>query len=250
MNDARAILRTAAAYSSMQANGALIPEALLLAILYDPAIHETAAPATEETRLRRALLESQDARGDQGWSSRARAAYQRGWKRAYARERERPIAERLGERLRLHTRPEGKIPAFLAPAGRLSMGDLIVGLGGAGEIVDEILGARRLNASLFDEESPLPAVGSLDGVADDALVDVVMMNDDVTPMAFVVQTLEEHFDCTQMRALSLMYRVHVCGRARVATLPRAEAERRLAAVTERSSAAKHPLTLVVGPRAQ
>jgi ATP-dependent Clp protease adapter protein ClpS len=247
--DARAALLTAAAYSSTQANGALIPEALLLAILYDPSLHDTAGPVAEETRLRRAMLESNETRDDQGWSPRARAAYQRAWKRGWARERERPIGERLGDRLRLLTRPGSKIPAFFTRSGRLSVGDLLDGLSGAGDVVDAILRTRALNPHSFDDESPLPGVAPLDGIADDALVDVVLTNDDVTPMKFVVAALEEHFACTQMRALSLMYRVHVCGRARIARRARAEAERCVAQADEAARAAGHPLAFTLGPRA-
>jgi len=249
-NDARAALRTAAAYSTTHANGALVPEALLLAMLHDPAFHVVAGPLAEETSLRRAILESKEARDDRGWSLRARAAYQRAWKRAYARERERPIAERLGDRLRLIARPGAKVAAILTQSGRLSVGDLFVGLEGASEVIDEILRARSIHPLLFDVEAPLPGVGLLDGVGDDADVDVVMMNDDVTPMPFVVQVLEEHVGCAKMQALYLMYRVHTCGRARIARLSRADAERRVAAVRDAAKAAGHPLAIVFGPHAR
>ena len=247
--DARAVLRAAASFTLTQMHGAVVPEAILLALLYHPAIHDAPGMVAEEERLRRAILASTEPRDAQGWSARGKRAYQRGWQRAYARDRERPIVERARERLRLVTGASEKIPAFFAPAGKLGLGDLIAGLETASEDCDAVLRARALDPERFYEDTPLPEVGPLDGVADDAPVDVLVMNDDVTPMKFVVEALEQHFGCAQLQAMVLMYQIHVRGRARVARFPRAEADRRVETARAAASAAKHPLVFRHGPRA-
>lgn len=49
------------------------------------------------------------------------------------------------------------------------------------------------------------------------LYDVVMLNDDFTPMDFVVDMLRIHFDKTEEEATALMLLVHKTGRSVVAT---------------------------------
>ncbi len=60
------------------------------------------------------------------------------------------------------------------------------------------------------------------------LVRVIIHNDDVTPMDFVVNVLERIFFIDRPTAISIMYTAHYSGMAYVQTLPRAEAQKRIA----------------------
>ena len=57
---------------------------------------------------------------------------------------------------------------------------------------------------------------------------VLIHNDDVTPMDFVLNVLETIFFLSAPDAVNVMYTAHYTGIAYVQTLPRAEAENRIA----------------------
>lgn len=242
------LLRMASALSNVQAHCAMTPEALLLSLLCDPAIEDLEAPLVEEPELRRAILESDEPRDDVGWSSRAKQAYQRAWERARAREQQRPIGERMRSSFEAVATRSGRVPVVVAFSGKLSVGDLIHGLSGASPLVDQVLRRRALDPARFDDEAPLPEVGYPAEVADDALVDVVALNDDVTRMDFVVDALQKHFGRSPLQATYLMYRIDACGRARVSTCTRRLAEQRIDAAYEEARPLGFPLAFVYGPR--
>src|SRR5512147_537890 len=56
---------------------------------------------------------------------------------------------------------------------------------------------------------------------------VIIHNDDVTPMDFVVNVLTSIFLLSQPDAVDVMYTAHYKGAAYVQTLPKSEAERRI-----------------------
>jgi ATP-dependent Clp protease adaptor protein ClpS len=56
---------------------------------------------------------------------------------------------------------------------------------------------------------------------------VIIHNDDVTPMDFVVNVLTSIFFLNQPDAVEVMYTAHYRGAAYVQTLPKSEAERRI-----------------------
>ena len=56
---------------------------------------------------------------------------------------------------------------------------------------------------------------------------VIIHNDDVTPMEFVLDVLRQIFLLAGARAVQVMYTAHFHGSAYVATLPRLEALRRV-----------------------
>ncbi len=58
-------------------------------------------------------------------------------------------------------------------------------------------------------------------------VRVIIHNDDVTPMDFVVHVLERIFFLGQKDALDIMYTAHFSGMAYVQTLPKSEAQNRI-----------------------
>lgn len=56
---------------------------------------------------------------------------------------------------------------------------------------------------------------------------VIIHNDDVTPMDFVVHTLKTFFYLSNLKATEIMMTAHFSGSAYVQTLPKSEAEKRI-----------------------
>jgi ATP-dependent Clp protease adaptor protein ClpS len=73
------------------------------------------------------------------------------------------------------------------------------------------------------------------------LYNVVFLNDDKTPMEFVVHVMQEFFDLDFDEATKLMLRVHHEGKAICGTYERDEAETRLAAILALAHKHNHPL---------
>jgi ATP-dependent Clp protease adapter protein ClpS len=245
---AGALLQTASALSNVHRHHAMTSEALLLALLCDPLLTDPMAAIAEEPELRRVVLESDERPNKVGWSERAFTAYTAAWKRASARERQRAIGERARSVWGAMTSGNRLVPMVLALSGTLSVGDIIHGLSGEGGLSAEILRQRSIDPARFDGEAPSPEVSYPAALAEDSVVDVVCINDDVTPMPFVVELLERHFGLDALRATYCMYRVHACGRARIATCTRRLAEQRIDAALEEARGAKLPLAFVYGAR--
>ena len=75
--------------------------------------------------------------------------------------------------------------------------------------------------------------------------DVVLLNDDQTPMEFVVVVLERFFGMTRLEAQSQMLHIHHEGRAICGTYPCEEAEKKVADVLAFAGKHKHPLQCVL-----
>lgn len=70
---------------------------------------------------------------------------------------------------------------------------------------------------------------------------VVMLNDDYTPMEFVVETLELFFGANRERATQLMLQVHTQGKAICGVYTRDIAETKAAQVNQFARDHQHPL---------
>lgn len=70
---------------------------------------------------------------------------------------------------------------------------------------------------------------------------VVLLNDDYTPMEFVVHILEEFFDMDRPRATRIMLTVHTQGKGICGVFTREIAETKVAQVNEYSRKHQHPL---------
>ena len=79
------------------------------------------------------------------------------------------------------------------------------------------------------------------------LYKVVMLNDDYTPMDFVVEVLETFFGLDRERATSVMLTVHTQGKAVCGVFPRDIAETKAAQVVDYAREHQHPLMCQVEP---
>lgn len=76
---------------------------------------------------------------------------------------------------------------------------------------------------------------------------VIIQNDDVTPMDFVVLVLRVFFGLGFERAMAIMFTAHNEGRAHVATLPFEEAQERVYQAHDAARAEGFPLTFYLEP---
>ena len=78
-----------------------------------------------------------------------------------------------------------------------------------------------------------------------ALYSVVLLNDDYTPMEFVVDVLETLFQKSPAEAYRIMMQVHVNGRGVAGVYPWEVAETKVDALLSRARAAGHPLQATI-----
>ena len=74
-----------------------------------------------------------------------------------------------------------------------------------------------------------------------AMWQVVMYNDDYTPMEFVVDVLEQIFGLNYERATQIMLKVHTEGRGVCGIFPRDVASMKVEQVVDRAREHQHPL---------
>jgi ATP-dependent Clp protease adaptor protein ClpS len=80
---------------------------------------------------------------------------------------------------------------------------------------------------------------------DPTLYKVVLLNDDYTPMQFVVDVVESVFQKSPAEAYRIMMQVHLNGRGIAGVYPWEVAETKAAAVTALASEAGHPLRTTI-----
>jgi ATP-dependent Clp protease adaptor protein ClpS len=73
----------------------------------------------------------------------------------------------------------------------------------------------------------------------------VLLNDDYTPMQFVIDVVESVFQKTPAEAYRIMMEVHVSGRGVAGVYPWEVAETKAATVTAMASRAGHPLRTTI-----
>ncbi|MBX3701281.1 MAG: ATP-dependent Clp protease adapter ClpS [Dokdonella sp.] len=78
-------------------------------------------------------------------------------------------------------------------------------------------------------------------IARPPLYQVVLLNDDFTPMDFVIAVLETFFGMERERATQVMLHVHTRGKGVCGVFTREVAETRVSQVNEFSRAHQHPL---------
>jgi ATP-dependent Clp protease adaptor protein ClpS len=75
--------------------------------------------------------------------------------------------------------------------------------------------------------------------------DVLLLNDNDTPMEFVVIVLERFFGMPHGIAVAYMHRIHNTGKAICGTYLREEAEKKVADVLAFAAEHKHPLQCIL-----
>ena len=76
---------------------------------------------------------------------------------------------------------------------------------------------------------------------------VLLLNDDYTPMEFVVETIQRFFNKTREQATQIMLKVHTEGRGVCGVYPQDIAETKMQQVSMAAKEAQHPLQCVVEP---
>lgn len=93
----------------------------------------------------------------------------------------------------------------------------------------------------------IPRVRNLPETALEPLYRVIIHNDDLTPMEFVVSVLERIFQVTEPQAMEIMLRAHHTGAAYVQTLPRSEAQNRIGRAHFAAGLEGYPLQFTMEP---
>jgi ATP-dependent Clp protease adaptor protein ClpS len=76
---------------------------------------------------------------------------------------------------------------------------------------------------------------------------VLIHNDDVTPMDFVITILERIFFVTEIDAVKIMFTAHYTGIAYVQTLPKSEAQSRIGKAHFAAGLEGYPLRFTMEP---
>jgi ATP-dependent Clp protease adaptor protein ClpS len=76
---------------------------------------------------------------------------------------------------------------------------------------------------------------------------VLLLNDDYTPMEFVVETIERFFNKSREHATQIMLKVHTEGAGVCGVYPQDIAETKMNQVLTAAKEAQHPLQCVVEP---
>jgi ATP-dependent Clp protease adaptor protein ClpS len=92
-----------------------------------------------------------------------------------------------------------------------------------------------------DHEDGLAVAVDKPKTAQPPLYKVVMLNDDFTPMEFVVQVLQTYFRMDRDKAVQIMLQVHTQGRAVAGIFTRDIAETKVTQVINYARKHQHPL---------
>lgn len=76
---------------------------------------------------------------------------------------------------------------------------------------------------------------------------VLLLNDDYTPMEFVVETIQRFFNKSREQATQIMLKVHTEGVGVCGTYPQDIAETKMMQVLNYAREAQHPLQCVIEP---
>jgi len=76
---------------------------------------------------------------------------------------------------------------------------------------------------------------------------VIIHNDHVTPMDFVVHALKNHFYLSNNKSADIMFTAHIYGTAYVQTLARSEAKKRIDKAHSDANNAGYPLRFTMEP---
>ena len=78
-----------------------------------------------------------------------------------------------------------------------------------------------------------------------AMYKVLLLNDDYTPMEFVVETIERFFNKSREQATQIMLKVHTEGAGVCGVYPKDTAETKMNQVLTHAKESQHPLQCVI-----
>lgn len=93
----------------------------------------------------------------------------------------------------------------------------------------------------FDQDDGLALEEARPKLKRPPMYKVILLNDDYTPMEFVVHVLEMFFSMTREQSVQVMLQVHTKGMGICGTFTREIAETKVSQVNEFSSKNQHPL---------
>jgi len=97
------------------------------------------------------------------------------------------------------------------------------------------------------QSRPLPRIAEAPQTELEPLYRVIIHNDDITPMDFVVHVLERIFFVHGPEAVDIMYTAHYKGAAYVQTLPKNEAQSRVGKAHFAAGLEGYPLHFSIEP---
>jgi ATP-dependent Clp protease adaptor protein ClpS len=97
------------------------------------------------------------------------------------------------------------------------------------------------------ETRVLPEIVEIPDTELEPLYRVIIHNDDVTPMDFVILILERFFFISGPDAVEIMYTAHFSGAAYVQTLPKSEAQSRVTKAHFAAGLEGYPLHFSIEP---
>lgn len=119
------------------------------------------------------------------------------------------------------------------------MNQIVCGRPGSGGDGNDELGHDRSGTALVERVKPR--------LRKPRLYRVVMLNDDYTPMEFVVHVLEDFFNMNREMATRVMLKVHTEGRAVCGVFTRDIAETKAEQINQYSLENEHPLLCQIEP---
>jgi ATP-dependent Clp protease adaptor protein ClpS len=105
----------------------------------------------------------------------------------------------------------------------------------------ELAGPGKRNTPEHEHHRDLAVEIAKPQTARPPLYQVILINDDFTPMDFVVQVLQEFFGMNREKATQIMLHVHTRGRGVCGLFTREVAESKVTQVNEFSRQHQHPL---------
>jgi Uncharacterized conserved protein, COG2127 len=97
------------------------------------------------------------------------------------------------------------------------------------------MSTEHLPDHVLAPDAALPALG------EPPLYQVVLLNDDFTPMEFVVEVLERFFHLERLQATQIMLHVHTCGKGICGAFPYEIAETKVFQIRDYARQHEHPL---------
>jgi ATP-dependent Clp protease adaptor protein ClpS len=85
------------------------------------------------------------------------------------------------------------------------------------------------------------------GLAEPPMFKIIYLNDNATPMEFVIETLVGSFDYNEQTAVQITQDIHTAGSAVVAVLPYEIAEQKGIEVTVQARTQNYPLQIKLEP---